>query len=92
MLIERPGEGTRLLVRTCANYSPRAIRFLALPFGMFDATYGVAMLQAIARRAEAPEPAGTKPSRRVAPVRPPEACREIVSMATRPPMARRSSA
>jgi hypothetical protein len=59
VLIERPGHGTRLLVRTRANYSPRAVRFLALPGGLVDATYGVAMLRAIARRAETPDPAGT---------------------------------
>jgi hypothetical protein len=35
-----------------ANYSPQAIRLLAVPLGLFDATYGVAMLRAIARRAE----------------------------------------
>ena len=52
MLKDQPGQGTRLLVRTRANYSPPAIRLLALPFGIFDATYGVAMLRAIARRAE----------------------------------------
>jgi hypothetical protein len=57
VLIDRPGQGTRLLVRTRANYSPRAVRLLALPFGMIDATYGVAMLRAIARRAETPDPA-----------------------------------
>jgi hypothetical protein len=59
LLIERPGQGTRLLLRTRANYSPRAIRLLALPFVMFDATYGVAMLRAIARRADTPEPTRT---------------------------------
>jgi hypothetical protein len=59
VLMGRPGHGTRLLVRTRANYAPRAIRLLALPFGLFDATYGVAMLRAIARRAESPEPSGT---------------------------------
>ncbi len=52
VLKEQPGQGTRLLLRTRADYSPRAIRFLALPLGMVDATYGVAMLRAIARRAE----------------------------------------
>jgi hypothetical protein len=51
---ELPGQRTRLLVRTRANYSPRAFRFLTLPLGLFDATYGVAQLRAIARRAEAP--------------------------------------
>jgi hypothetical protein len=43
---------TRLLVRTRANYAPPALRLLTLPLGLFDATYGVAMLRAIARRAE----------------------------------------
>jgi hypothetical protein len=43
---------TRLLVRTRAVYSPQALRLLAMPLGLFDATYGVAMLRAIARRAE----------------------------------------
>jgi hypothetical protein len=57
VLKEHPGQGTRLLVRTRANYSPRAIRLLSLPFGVFDATYGVAMLRAIARRAETLGPA-----------------------------------
>jgi hypothetical protein len=59
VLNQCPGQGTRLLVRTRASYSPRAIRLLALPAGLVDATYGVAMLRAIARRAESPEPAGT---------------------------------
>jgi len=69
VLIERPGLGTRLLVRTRANYSPHAIRLLTLPGGLVDATYGVAMLRAIARRAENPDPAGTSPPRRMAPAR-----------------------
>jgi hypothetical protein len=59
VLNELPSQRTRLLVRTRANYSPRAFRFLTLPFGMFDATYGVAQLRAIARRAETPQLAGT---------------------------------
>lgn len=43
---------TRLLVRTRANYSPRSLA-LAMPFaGLFDATYGVAMLRRIAQKAE----------------------------------------
>jgi hypothetical protein len=45
---------TRLLVRTRAVYAPQALRLLAVPLGLFDATYGVAMLRAIARRAEGP--------------------------------------
>jgi hypothetical protein len=59
VLNQRPGHRTRLLVRTGANYAPRAIGLLALPGGLADATYGVAMLRAIARRAETPEPGRT---------------------------------
>jgi hypothetical protein len=43
-------------VRTRANYSPRAFRFLTPPLGLVDATYGVAMLRAIAQRAESLDP------------------------------------
>jgi hypothetical protein len=53
VLCELPRDRTRLLVRTRANYSPPAFRLLSLPLGLVDATYGVAMLRAIARRAEA---------------------------------------
>jgi hypothetical protein len=56
---ELGGQRTRLLVRTRANYSPRAFRFPTLPLGLFDATYGVAQLRAIARRAGAPQLTGT---------------------------------
>ena len=59
VLNELSGHRTRLLVRTRATYAPPAIRMLALPLGLFDATYGVAMLRAIARRAEGAKPAGT---------------------------------
>jgi hypothetical protein len=52
VLRELPQDRTRLLVRTRANYSPPAARLLSLPLGLVDATYGVAMLRAIARRAE----------------------------------------
>jgi hypothetical protein len=55
VLHERPRHETRLLVRTRANYSPPTVRLLSLPLGLFDATYGVAMLRAIARRAETGE-------------------------------------
>jgi hypothetical protein len=55
ILNEFAGQRTRLLVRTRANYSPRAFRFLTVPLGLFDATYGVAQLRAIARRAEGTE-------------------------------------
>lgn len=41
-------------MRTRVNYSPRALRFLTLPLGLVDTTYGVAQLRAIARRAENP--------------------------------------
>ena len=53
VLCELPRDRTRLLVRTRANYSPPAFRLLSVPLGLVDATYGVAMLRAIARRAEA---------------------------------------
>lgn len=56
---ELGGQRARLLVRTRANYSPRAFRFLTVPLGLFDATYGVAQLRAIARRAEYRQLAGT---------------------------------
>jgi hypothetical protein len=52
VLRELPQDRTRLLVRTRANYSPPTARLLSLPLGLVDATYGVAMLRAIARRAE----------------------------------------
>lgn len=42
----------RLLVRTRGNYAPRSLAPLVPVAGLFDATYGVAMLRAIARRAE----------------------------------------
>jgi hypothetical protein len=45
-------------VRTRASYAPRALSFLILPLGLFDATYGLAQLRAIARRAENPQLAG----------------------------------
>jgi hypothetical protein len=63
VLNPHPGERTRLLVRTRAMYSPPAIKLFSLPLGLFDAMYGVAMLRAIARRAENPEPAGAWSSR-----------------------------
>lgn len=48
---EGPGR-TRLLVRTRSNYAPKLLAPLVPLAGLFDATYGVAMLRAIARRAE----------------------------------------
>ena len=59
VLNELPGHRTRLLVRTRANYSPRAFGLVTLPLGLVDATYGVAQLRAIARRAESSQLAGT---------------------------------
>jgi hypothetical protein len=56
VLYQLPQDSTRLLVRTRANYSPPAFRLLCLPLGLVDATYGVAMLRAIARRAETGDP------------------------------------
>jgi hypothetical protein len=46
-------ERTRLLVRTRGNYAPRLLRPMVPVLGLYDATYGMAQLQAIARRAEA---------------------------------------
>lgn len=48
------GHGSRLLVRTRGNYGPHTSALLFTPLGLVDATYGVAMLRAIARRAETP--------------------------------------
>ena len=55
------GHRTRLLVRTRGNHGPRTSARLVTPLGLVDATYGVAMLRAIARRVEALEPAVQKP-------------------------------
>jgi uncharacterized protein YndB with AHSA1/START domain len=44
---------TRLLVRTRSMYGPKALAALTPLAALFDATYGVAMLRAIALRAEA---------------------------------------
>lgn len=43
---------SRLLVRTRGNRGPHTSALLVTPFGLVDATYGVAMLRAVARRAE----------------------------------------
>ena len=59
VLCQLPQNRTRLLVRTRANYSPPAFKLLCLPLGLIDATYGVAMLRAIARRAETVDPLST---------------------------------
>lgn len=53
---EAPGR-TRLLVRTRANYAPKTLAAFVPLAGLFDATYGVAMLRAIATRATAQEAA-----------------------------------
>jgi hypothetical protein len=44
---------TRLLIRTRGNYAPRLLGPLMPALGLYDATYGMAQLQAIARRAQA---------------------------------------
>lgn len=44
---------TRLLVRTRGNYAPSLLGMVIRAWGLYDATYGVAMLRAIRRRAEA---------------------------------------
>ena len=50
------GRRTRLVVRTRGDYGPRTSPLLVTPLGLVDATYGVAMLRAIARRVENLEP------------------------------------
>jgi hypothetical protein len=52
-------EKTRLLVRTRGNYAPWPLGLVVPAVGLFDATYGVAQLRAISRRAEA---LATKPA------------------------------
>jgi hypothetical protein len=47
-------EGTRLLVRTRGTYAPWLLGPVMPAWGLFDASYGVAQLRAIARRAQAP--------------------------------------
>jgi hypothetical protein len=59
---------TRLLVRTRGNYAPWLLGLAMPAVGLFDATYGVAMLRAIARRAEAP---ASPPQLQAGPRRPP---------------------
>jgi hypothetical protein len=56
VLAAASNQQTRLLVRTRAMYSPQTRRLMAVPLGWFDATYGVAMLRALARRAEGRRP------------------------------------
>jgi hypothetical protein len=46
-------ETTRLLVRTRGNYAPWLLGLVLPVWGLFDASYGVAQLRAIGRRAEA---------------------------------------
>src|SRR5512132_2398866 len=46
-------EGTRLLIRTRGNYAPRTLGPVMPVLGLYDASYGMAQLRAIARRAEA---------------------------------------
>lgn len=50
---------TRLLVRTRSNYAPRGLAPFVPLAGLFDATYGVAMLRAIADRATAQQSRST---------------------------------
>ena len=52
VLKQLAGHRTRLLVRTRGDYGPRTSPLLVTPFGLVDATYGVAMLRGIARRVE----------------------------------------
>ena len=46
-------ERTRLLIRTRGNYAPWLLGLVMPALGLYDATYGVAQLRAIAHRAEA---------------------------------------
>jgi hypothetical protein len=46
-------ERTRLLIRTRGNYAPWLLGPVMPALGLYDATYGIAQLRAIARRAEA---------------------------------------
>jgi hypothetical protein len=66
LVLNRRGSRTRLLLRTRADYAPPSIGLLTTMLGLFDATYGVAMLRAIARRAERRE-TGRRPTRRFPP-------------------------
>jgi hypothetical protein len=45
-------ERTRLLIRTRGNYAPWLLGLVMLALGLYDASYGVAQLRAIAGRAE----------------------------------------
>jgi hypothetical protein len=62
VLRELTEDRTRLLVRTRANYAPPAYKIFAIPLGLYDATYGVAMLRAIAKRVEARKPTAPEAS------------------------------
>ncbi|HEX6234447.1 MAG TPA: hypothetical protein VFZ63_15070 [Jiangellaceae bacterium] len=53
---ELDGHRSRLLVRTRGNYGHKASALLFTPLGLVDATYGMAMLRAIARRTESLSP------------------------------------
>jgi hypothetical protein len=59
-------ERTRLLIRTRGTYAPRLLGPVMPALGLFDATYGMAQLRAIARRAQAlattPATAGELPT------------------------------
>ena len=46
-------ERTRLLIRTRGTYAPWLLGWVMPALGLYDASYGVAQLRAIARRAEA---------------------------------------
>lgn len=46
-------EGTRLLIRTRADYAPKEMGLAGLPLGLVDAYHAQTMLQGIRRRAEA---------------------------------------
>ena len=46
-------QSTRLLLRTRANYAPKAVRAVSIPLGLFDVYFAHSILRGIKRRAEA---------------------------------------
>ena len=54
VFILRPtgAQSSRLLIRTRANYAPRAIRFAGVPLGLVDAFFAHAILGGVKRRTE----------------------------------------
>jgi len=53
VLQPRGPQSTRLLLRTRANYAPKAVRAASIPLGLFDVYFAHAILNGVKRRAEA---------------------------------------